>query len=304
MPSAMPRCWARSSNRSQTPCFAQRSNGCAAGHHGPNSAGMLVPFRPILVPPENRRDGPPQLLRRLAARPHRLDQRLPNRPRQLWAASAGLFLYSLLFLMACWGRSGARRGGWGREAAGASGPWRQQSILGRGRWDADALHDIVCGYVVAHRADEDAVPVIDEAGFLEQGKASCGVARQHTGSGPLAAGLDPVGARLPSAGSACTRPMFRGTVMALSSGPCICPRPGPRIRCVGLRCTYRRRLPLRPSRTLHVPWSSGPSRRGCRSPGWPAAGDNIHGVSEVERALRRAGKGYVPGVSAISQFNS
>jgi hypothetical protein len=139
---------------------------------------------------------------------------------------------------------------------------------------------------------------------LEQGKASCGVARQHTGSGPLAAGLDPVGARSPIAGSACTRPMFRGTVMALSSGPCICPRPGPRIRCVGLRCTYRRRLPLRPSRTLHVPWSSGPSRRGCRSPGWPAAGDNIHGVSEVERTLRRAGKGYVPGVSAINQFNS
>jgi hypothetical protein len=29
------------------------------------------------------------------------------------------------------------------EAAGDPGPWRQQAILGRGWWDADALRDIV-----------------------------------------------------------------------------------------------------------------------------------------------------------------
>ena len=31
-------------------------------------------------------------------------------------------------------------------------------------------------------ADPDAVPVIDETGFLKQGKASCGVGRRYTGS--------------------------------------------------------------------------------------------------------------------------
>lgn len=58
------------------------------------------------------------------------------------------------------------------EAAGDPGPWRQQAILGRGRWDADGLRDIVRDYVVEHLATDDAVLVIDETGFLKQGKAS------------------------------------------------------------------------------------------------------------------------------------
>ena len=76
-----------------------------------------------------------------------------------------------------------RKTGWMRaEAAGDPGPWRQQAILGRGHWDADALRDIVRDYALETLADEDAVLVIDETGFLKQGKASCGVARQYTGS--------------------------------------------------------------------------------------------------------------------------
>ena len=92
------------------------------------------------------------------------------------AASAGLFLDGLL-------GEEQRKTGWMRaEAAGDPGPWRQQAILGRGRWDADTLRDIVRAYALEHLAADDAVRVVDETGFLKQGKASCGVARQYTGS--------------------------------------------------------------------------------------------------------------------------
>src|SRR6201984_3843422 len=96
--------------------------------------------------------------------------------QQRVAASASLFLDGLL-------GSEPRKTGWMRaEAAGDPGPWRQQAILGRGRWDADALRDIVRDYVVEHLAADNAVLVIDETGFLKQDRASCGVCRQYTGS--------------------------------------------------------------------------------------------------------------------------
>lgn len=92
------------------------------------------------------------------------------------AQSAGAFLDGLL-------GDERRKTGWMRaEAAGDHGPWRQQAILGRGNWDADALRDIVCDYVVETLGDPRAVLVIDETGFLKQGRNSCGVARQYTGS--------------------------------------------------------------------------------------------------------------------------
>src|SRR3954471_3719459 len=92
------------------------------------------------------------------------------------ATSAGLFLDGLL------GEERRKTGSMRAEAAGDPGPWRQQAILGRGRWEADALRDIVREYVVERLADENAVLVVDETGFRKQGKASCGVARQYTGS--------------------------------------------------------------------------------------------------------------------------
>src|SRR6201992_3071513 len=92
------------------------------------------------------------------------------------AASAGRFLEVLL-------SDDRRKTGWMRaEAAGDPGPWRQQAILGRGRWDADALRDLVREYALETLADPDAVVVLDETGFLKKGHASCGVARQYTGS--------------------------------------------------------------------------------------------------------------------------
>src|SRR4051812_20352712 len=92
------------------------------------------------------------------------------------AASAGLFLDGLL-------GEERRKTGWMRaEAAGDPGPWRQQAILGRGRWEADAFRRNGGEYALEHVAEDDAVLVVDETGFLKQGKASCGVARQYTGS--------------------------------------------------------------------------------------------------------------------------
>src|ERR1700759_876796 len=92
------------------------------------------------------------------------------------ATSAGLFLDGLL-------SEERRKTGWMRaEAAGDPGPWRQQAVLGRAQWDADALRDVVRDYALAALAVPDAVLVIDETGFLKQGTSSCGVQRQYTGS--------------------------------------------------------------------------------------------------------------------------
>ena len=92
------------------------------------------------------------------------------------AASAAAFLDGLL-------GPERRKTGWMRaEAAGDPGPWRQQAVLGRSRWDAEALRDLVRGYALEALAAPDAVLVIDETGFLKQGRASCGVGRQYTGS--------------------------------------------------------------------------------------------------------------------------
>src|SRR5919206_4900692 len=91
-------------------------------------------------------------------------------------ASAGAFLDGLL-------GPERRKTGWMRaEAAGDAGPWRQQAVLGRSHWDADALRDLVRDYALQTLAAPEAVLVIDETGFLKQGKVSCGVNRQYTGS--------------------------------------------------------------------------------------------------------------------------
>src|SRR5881409_4288498 len=70
------------------------------------------------------------------------------------AASANAFLDGLL-------GAERRKTGWMRaEAAGDPGPWRRQAILGRSRWDADALRDVVRDYAVETLAAPEAVLVI------------------------------------------------------------------------------------------------------------------------------------------------
>src|SRR6187401_2292706 len=202
------------------------------------------------------------------------------------AVNAGLYLDGLL-------GDERRKTGWMRaEAAGDPGPWRQQALLGRDRWDADALRDLVRDYVVEHLADDDAVLVVDETGFLKQGKASCGVARQYTGSA------------------------------------------GKITNCqIGVFAAYgSERGHAFIDRSLYLPqaWAEDPARRAAAhvpqqiafatkpqlaraiveraiAAGVPFAwvtADTVYGTGAVEMALRRAGKGYVLGVSATSQFNS
>ena len=77
----------------------------------------------------------------------------------------------------------ARKTGWMMsEQAGLARPWRIQGLLGRNRWDADALRDEIRAYVVEALGSDDGVLVVDETGFLKKGRHSVGVARQYSGT--------------------------------------------------------------------------------------------------------------------------
>jgi SRSO17 transposase len=202
------------------------------------------------------------------------------------AENAGLYLDGLL-------GDERRKTGWMRaEAAGDPGPWRQQALLGRDRWDAEALRDLVRDYVIEHLADADAVLVVDETGFLKQGKASCGVARQYTGSAgkvtncqigvfatyvsrhghafidralylPKSWVDDPArlkATNVPSSVAFATKPQLAARMLA---------------RAIATAVPFQ----------------------------W-VAGDTVYGVSDIEQDLRRAGKGYVLGVDASHVFRS
>lgn len=76
-----------------------------------------------------------------------------------------------------------RKTGWlMAEQAGAARPYRMQSLIGRSRWDADAMMLAVRNYVVEALGDRDGVLVVDETGFLKKGEHSVGVGRQYSGT--------------------------------------------------------------------------------------------------------------------------
>ena len=202
------------------------------------------------------------------------------------ASSANLFLDGLL-------SEERRKTGWMRaEAAGDPGPWRQQAVLGRSRWDAEALVDIVRDYVVEHLADPDAVLVIDETGFLKQGKTSCGVGRQYTGSAGKITNCQ-IGVFATYASrqghafidrrlympKAWTDNPPRMAAAHVPSGTAFATKPA-----LALEMIER-------AITADVPFA------------WVAA-DTVYGVGDIEMGLRRAGKGYVLGVASNHHFGS
>ena len=202
------------------------------------------------------------------------------------AASAGQFLDGLL-------GSEPRKTGWMRaEAAGDPGPWRQQAILGRGRWDADSLRDVVRDYALETLADADAVLVIDETGFLKQGKASCGVARQYTGSAGKITN--------------CQIGVFASYVS----------RHGHAFIDRALYLPKEWTDDASRLKAAHVPAGTGFATKPriaqamiarAIEAGVPfsyVAADTVYGTGQMETALRKAGKGYVLGVASNHVFHS
>jgi len=202
------------------------------------------------------------------------------------AASAGRFLETLL-------GNEPRKTGWMRaEAAGDPGPWRQQALLGRAQWDADALRDVVRDHVVEHFGDPDAVLVVDETGFLKKGAASCGVSRQYTGSAGKITNcqIGVFATYVSDKGHA-----FLDRALYLPKSWTDKPE-----RLAAAHVPEEIRFASKPSlatamigRALAagVPFS------------W-VAGDSVYGVGALEMALRRAGKGFVLGVNANHWFHS
>lgn len=64
------------------------------------------------------------------------------------------------------------------EWAGEATPHGMQHLLGRAKWDADAVR----GYVVEHLHDDQAVLVVDETGDVKKGTDTVSVQRQYTGT--------------------------------------------------------------------------------------------------------------------------
>ena len=201
------------------------------------------------------------------------------------AASAGQFLDGLL-------GGEPRKTGWMRaEAAGDPGPWRQQAILGRGQWDADALRDIVGEYALETLSDEDAVLVIDETGFLKQGKASCGVARQYTGSAGKITN--------------CQIGVFASYVSRHGHA------------FIDRALYLPKEWTDEPARlkAAHVPSDVGFATKpkiarrmiaraiAAKVPFSFVAADSVYGTGEIETQLRKAGKGYVLGIASNHVFH-
>jgi SRSO17 transposase len=76
-----------------------------------------------------------------------------------------------------------RKNGWQlAEVNDDDTPYGVQHQLGRAVWDANAVRNDLCAYVIASLGDPHGVAVIDETGFLKKGRHAAGVARQYSGT--------------------------------------------------------------------------------------------------------------------------
>src|SRR5215208_2188854 len=155
---------------------------------------------------------------------------------------------------------------------------------------ANAFLDGLRDHVIETLGAPEAVLVIDETGFLKQGHASCGVGRQYTGSagkitncqiGVLAAYVSDKGHAfidrqlyLPKAW---TGDPARMTAAHVPAGITFATKPQLALGMVARAIA------------AGVPFA------------WVTA-DTVYGVGEIERALRRADKGYVLGVTGQHSF--
>ena len=86
----------------------------------------------------------------------------------------------LAYLKGLLGSLERKNGGQLAKYAGDATSDGVQRLLATYRWDADRVRDDLREYVVEHLGGEQAVLVVDELGFLKQGKKSVGVQRQYS----------------------------------------------------------------------------------------------------------------------------
>jgi len=79
--------------------------------------------------------------------------------------------------------SAERKNGWQMaEQLGESTPYKIQQFLYRGNWNANHVRDDLRSYASERLGEATGVLVVDETGFLKQGKKSAGVKRQYSGT--------------------------------------------------------------------------------------------------------------------------
>jgi SRSO17 transposase len=103
----------------------------------------------------------------------RIAGRFSRREPRLQARSFLLGVLSDVDTRSCWQLA---------EQAGDTSPQAMQRLLGEAVWDADAVRDDVCGYVVDAIGDPGGVLILDDTGDLKSGVHTVGVQRQYTGT--------------------------------------------------------------------------------------------------------------------------